>query len=59
MIPHYLLNQRQRGRAIAEVAMFLDEGGVESMEKSWKLPMIGIHSTVSVLPGKEITNHVG
>lgn len=58
MIPHYLLNQRQRGRAIAEVAMFLDEGGVESMEKSWKLPMIGIHSTVSVLPGKEITNHV-
>ncbi|QDV20667.1 hypothetical protein Pan153_53430 [Gimesia panareensis] len=57
-IPHYLLNQKQRDQAIAEGAMCLDETGVESMEKSWTLPMIGIHSTVSVQPGKQITNYV-
>lgn len=57
-IPHYLLNQRQRARAIDEGAMCLDEAGVESLDRAWKLPMIGIHSTVSSHPGKQTMNHV-
>ena len=57
-IPHYLLNQRQRDRAIAEGAMCLDEAGVESLDRAWKMPMIAIHSTVSIHPGRQITNHV-
>jgi len=47
-IPHYGLKQRQRDQAIAQGAVYCDPSEVKRKTKAWKLPPIGISTTVSV-----------